>query len=113
MPTTVGMKAVPRPVSARALRSALDMFLCLPPGWVSSTLTGPLPGPLSSVKALVVVPDAQSVVGALLPKPARNRLLAAHGIQGREAALPAPPAQPFRGGRARVGRVVHGRLVRD
>ena len=47
MPTTVGMKDAPRPVSARALRSALDMFLCLPPGWVPSTLTGPLPGPLS------------------------------------------------------------------
>ena len=42
------MKAVPRPVSARALRSALDMFLCLPPRWVPSTLTGSLPGPLSS-----------------------------------------------------------------
>ena len=58
----------------------------------------------------MVGPPAQHVVGPLLPDLACNRLLAAHGIEGYDAALQAQHAQQFRDGRACVGLVVHGRL---
>ena len=58
----------------------------------------------------MVGPPAQHVVGPLLPDLACNRFLAAHGIEGYDAALQAQHAQQFRDDRACVGLVVHGRL---
>lgn len=55
----------------------------------------------------MVGPHAQQVVGHLRPNGARNRLLAAHGVQGHDAALKAQHAQQLRDDRDFVGVVVH------
>ena len=55
----------------------------------------------------MVGPPAQHVVGPLLPDLACNRLLAAHGIEGYDAALQAQHAQQFRDGCDFVGLVIH------
>ena len=55
----------------------------------------------------MVGPHAQHIVGLLLPDLARNRLLAAHRIEGHDATLQAQHAQQFRDGRDFVGMVIH------
>ena len=80
-------------------------------------VTSEVPGPFQGgcilhpvVETLVVAPHAQHVVGPLLPDLARDRLLAAHGIEGNDAARQAQHVQQLRDGRDFVGPVLHRRL---
>ena len=83
---------------------------------IAGEVSGPFQGEgvlQARMKALVVVPDAQHVVGPLLPDRACDGLLATHGVQGHDATLQAQHAQQLRDGRACVGLVVHRRLNQD